>query len=98
MKHITAFFSTRETADFATEHLVQQHGVDRSDIFLEPAGAANSEGQLPSGGDHADGRPDAGRRTDGALMASIKLSVDTEEERADEIRTLLVSAGARLKA
>ncbi|MBT0667630.1 hypothetical protein HT136_04530 [Novosphingobium profundi] len=96
MKHITAFFSTRETADFASEHLLQQHGVERSDIFLEPARPANSEGQLPFGGDHADGRPDTGTRTDGALMASIKLSVDTDEDRADEIRTLLVSAEARL--
>lgn len=32
---ITAVFKTREAADLAVEHLVQQHSIARPDIFIQ---------------------------------------------------------------
>ncbi len=37
---ITATFETREAADLAVEHLVQQHGVSRPDIFVQAKATA----------------------------------------------------------
>jgi len=32
---ISGTFATREAADRAVEHLVQEHGIDRADIFVQ---------------------------------------------------------------
>lgn len=47
---IRARFETREAADLAVEHLVQQHGISRPDIFIQSASDRNSAGSAPSGG------------------------------------------------
>jgi hypothetical protein len=54
---IRCTFETREAADLAVEHLVQQHGVSRPDIFIQSAGNDNTAGSAPSSGDasHEDG-------------------------------------------
>ncbi len=59
---IRAIFKTREAADLAIEHLVQQHGISRPDIFVQPVASNNSAGSAPSGGDvlrDGEGRTDA---------------------------------------
>jgi bifunctional non-homologous end joining protein LigD len=48
---IRATFDTREAADLAVEHLVQQHGISRPDIFIQSATNRNTTGSRPSGGD-----------------------------------------------
>lgn len=48
---IRATFRTREAADLAVEHLVQQHGISRPDIFIQSATDRNTAGSEPSGGD-----------------------------------------------
>lgn len=48
---IRATFETREAADLAVEHLVQQHGISRPDIFIQSASERNTAGSAPSGGD-----------------------------------------------
>lgn len=54
----SATFKTREAADLAIEHLVQQHGISRADNFVQSKDARNTAGTMPSGGDaaHEDGR------------------------------------------
>ena len=43
---IRASFSTREAADLAVEHLVQQQGVSRPDIFIQSATGENTSGRV----------------------------------------------------
>ena len=54
---VSALFETREAADYAIEHLVQQHGLNRADIFAEPEGEDNTAGNQVSGSDK--GKEDA---------------------------------------
>lgn len=70
---IRATFKTREAADLAIEHLVQQHGISRADIFVQPIESNNTTGSAPSGGDA--GR-DGGVRTDAPLAGEIEVSAD----------------------
>ena len=44
---IRATFKTREAADLAVEHLVQQHGISRPDIFIQSATDRNTAGSEP---------------------------------------------------
>ncbi|GFM30708.1 hypothetical protein [Novosphingobium sp. PY1] len=97
MPQIEAYFSARADADIAAERLVQQYGIARPDIFLEPAGGSNSEGLVPSGGDSPDERSHDAPRKDGALYSSILLSVDVDAPKTEEIREILISVGAKLR-
>jgi hypothetical protein len=70
---IKAVFETRAAADLAVEHLVQQHGIARPDIFIQSASANNTAGSAPCGGDvsHA-----GGARRDAPLEGEIEVSAD----------------------
>lgn len=94
VKTVYATFTTREAADRAIEHLVQQHGIDRSDVFAEPAGDDNTVGTRPSGGDAAR---DTGEetRSDAALSGEILLSVDVSQDEIDRTETAFRSVGAK---
>lgn len=70
---IRAPFKTREAADLAVEHLVQQHGISRPDISVQPIGSKNSAGSAPSGGDVRD-EGDVG--THAPLDGEIEVSAD----------------------
>lgn len=70
---IRAIFKTREAADLAIEHLVQQHGISRPDIFVQPVASNNSAGSAPSGGDVLR---DGEGRTDAPLEGEIEVSAD----------------------
>lgn len=88
---ITAFFETRAAADLAIEHLVQQHGVSRPDIFVQASGDRNTVGSAPSGGDvsHVDGA-----REDAALEGEIEVSVDIASDQISAVQRSLGEAGA----
>ncbi|MCD7109499.1 hypothetical protein LRX75_10625 [Rhizobium sp. DKSPLA3] len=93
VKTLTATFDTREAADRAIEHLVQQYGIDRSDVFVEAAGADNTAGTKPSGGDVEN--PDGdGVRTDAALGGRLLVSVDLALDDIDKAQAALRDAGA----
>ena len=72
---LSAVFSTREQADLAIEHLVQEYGVDRAFIYVEPVGDQNSAGTAVSGGDHASGRPSSHDRSDASLQGAIEVTI-----------------------
>ena len=48
---ITATFNTRRQADLAVEHLVQEHGIERTNIFVVAEGPENSAGNSVGGVD-----------------------------------------------
>jgi hypothetical protein len=90
---ISATFDTRRAAELAVEHLVQEHGVARSDITVDAEGAANSSGTERSG---ADAGPDAtasDRRP--KLKGAIRVSVRSDEGRRKVIEAVLHEAGGQ---
>jgi len=75
---IRATFKTRVAADLAIEHLVQQHGISRPDIFVQSVASENSTGSAPSGGDV---RRDGDVRTDAPLGGEIEVSADIASQK-----------------
>lgn len=94
VKTLTATFDTREAADLAIEHLVQQYGIDRSDVFVEAKGSENTAGTKPSGGD-VENREGDGVRTDAALDGQLQVSVDLALDDLDKAQAAFREAGAR---
>jgi hypothetical protein len=88
---IRARFETRAAADRAVEHLVQQHGVARPDIFIQSTTAENSVGSAPSGGDV---NHEHGDRVDAPLEGDIEVSVDIATEQLATVQRSLSDAGA----
>ncbi|WP_136685933.1 hypothetical protein [Falsirhodobacter xinxiangensis] len=92
-KTITASFDKREAADRVVEHLVQQHGLSRADVFVEAAGERNSIGTAESGGDAESAIGDDGR-SDGAVAGLIRVSVVVAKGDVPAVRKAFTEAGA----
>ena len=73
-------FATRRDAELAVERLVQEHGIERSDIFIAPEGDANSAGEAVSGSDRPSAAPTEAGRSDAALNGRIEVSVDLQND------------------
>ncbi|MGI6246560.1 MAG: hypothetical protein ACOYJQ_12420 [Pseudochelatococcus sp.] len=91
VKTIRATFATREAADRAVEHLVQQHGIARADVFVRASDMKNSAGTSPSGGDVAQGEAS---RPDAPLHGEIEVSADVTIEEAAKAEQAFRDAGA----
>ncbi len=78
MKIVVGEFDTRREADRALERLVQEYGIDRTGIAFAPEGRGAGEGRVAEGGS--------------ALMPAI--SIEADDETADLVRNVLVTAGA----
>ena len=84
---LTASFATRREADMTIERLVQELGIERTDIFVVAAGDDNTAGQEVARSDAEAGEPGREARDDAALNGQVTVSVDIEDDdRADEIR------------
>ncbi|RZM37638.1 MAG: hypothetical protein EOP67_00220 [Sphingomonas sp.] len=69
------------------ERLVQEHGIERTDIFITTDGSENSVGREEAGSDTAGTAPTPGSRDDAALEGRIIVSVDIDDEtRAAEVK------------
>jgi hypothetical protein len=91
---ISATFNTRRQADLALEHLVQELGVERTDIFLVPEGDDNSVGIDADGADVESGHPGVDPASDPALEGGITLSVDlADDDRVNDVRAKLEQLG-----
>jgi len=91
---IVAQFDTRRGAELAVEHLVQEHGIDRSDIFVRPLGDGNSSGVRPSGADiERSAGGSAEQRGDPELAGPIEISVDCHGGGVEVVRAALERAG-----
>ena len=88
---IRATFATRAEADLAVEHLVQQHGIARPDIFIQSTTADNTVGSEPSGGDVSH---DEGARDDAPLGGEIEVSADVASRQIAAVQRSLGEAGA----
>lgn len=77
---LTAQFETRREAEMTVERLVQEHGIERTDVFVVAAGQENTAGEETAGSDNAAGEPGVDERHDAALNGAIEVSVDIEDE------------------
>ena len=93
-KTITGTFPTRREAEIAVEHLVQQYGLERTDIFVEPASSENSAGERPSGGDAKSGHPASRPDADAELNGRLLVSVDINEDETEAVEKAFRDAGA----
>jgi hypothetical protein len=93
---LTARFETRREAEMAVERLVQEQGVERSDIFISAEGDENTAGEEQAGSDSQAGEPSPERRDDAALNGRILVSVDIEDDdRAAVVRAAFKEFDAR---
>ena len=92
---IRANFDTRRDAETAIEHLVQQHGIDRNGISVQPAGQANSAGTRPAGADVESGHPGVEKHGRPKLSGPVEVSVDCPGEKSSAVAVALREAGAR---
>ncbi|MDB5701507.1 MAG: hypothetical protein JWL66_1706 [Sphingomonadales bacterium] len=76
---ITGEFTTRRSAEMAVERLVQDHGIERTDIFISAAGNDNTVGTEAAGADVESGHPDTQVDATPALNGMITVSVDLED-------------------
>ncbi|MDN4987124.1 hypothetical protein QY049_28590 [Bradyrhizobium sp. WYCCWR 13022] len=85
-------FATRREAELAVEHVVQECGVARGDVFVQPVGAGNSSGTRSAGADvKAAPTPEGQQRLEG----EIEVSVDFHGDEPDKIAEALKDAGAK---
>lgn len=82
---IVATFDTRASADLAVEHLVQQYGVSRPDVFIQAAGDRNSAGSTASS-------PDFDRK-DPPLEGEIEVSADISSSQIVSVHRSFGEAG-----
>ena len=92
---ITAQFDTRRAADLAVEHLVQEYGIARSDVFVESATDRNSAGSVRGGADKAAENPGTPARDDAPLRGAVMVSAEIEDGDADKVRQALRDQGAQ---
>lgn len=87
---ITGNFDTRREAEMAVERLVQDYGVERTDVFISAAGDENTAGTEASGADVESGHPDTGVDANPALNGAITVSVDIEDDaKVEKVRSAL---------
>src|SRR5262245_45092011 len=91
---IVANFETRRDAETAVEHLVQEHGIDRADIFVRAPGTANTAGTRRAGADVESGRPGVAKQGEPELSGPIEVSVECDAAHTTVVRSTLQKAGA----
>jgi hypothetical protein len=77
---LTATFETRREAEMTVERLVQEHGVERTDVFIAADGDKNSAGKEQAGSDGDADQPSPEPRGDAPLHGSVSVSVDIEDD------------------
>ena len=87
----TTIWAIREAADLAAEHLVQQPGISRPDIFIQSATDRKTAGSMPSGGDASH---EEGARKDATLEGDIEVSADIAASQITAVQRSLGDAGA----
>ncbi|MBI2738801.1 MAG: hypothetical protein HYX38_19910 [Rhodospirillales bacterium] len=91
---IVANFDTRRDAETAVEHLVQEHGIERADIFVRAPGAANTAGTRAAGADVQSGHPGVKKHGEPELSGPIEVSVECDAGRATVVKSTLQKDGA----
>ena len=89
---IVGEFATRREAELAVERVVQEFGVARGDVFIQPAGAANSSGTRAAGADVKSAPSPEGQQK---LEGKIEVSVDFHGHEPEKIVEALKGTGAK---
>lgn len=79
-RSLTATFATRRAVDLLVERLVQEFGIERTDIFVAAEGNENSAGLVATGSDNASVEPGEEARDDGAHAGGVTVSVDINDD------------------
>ncbi|AUW57358.1 hypothetical protein C1T17_03850 [Sphingobium sp. SCG-1] len=94
-KTIIGTFPTRREVEIAVEHLVQDYGLDRSDIFIEPVADQNSAGENVTGADAESGHPNTDTDAEGAAYnGALTVSVDVNDDEDEAVDKAFRDAGA----
>jgi len=91
---IRATFATRRSVELAIEHLVQEHGLNRTDIFVDAEGKTNTSGQERAGADATGSLSEPRTGSHPELAGAIQLSVGCETQRRETVISALKDAGA----
>ncbi|WP_398471142.1 hypothetical protein [Tardiphaga sp.] len=93
---IKAVFTNRRAAELALEHLVQDIGLERTDIFIAAVGVQSSSGTKPAGADVRGslGEPKAANP---ALEGEIDMSVGCTQENVERVSQALQKVGGQIK-
>jgi hypothetical protein len=92
---LTGTFDSRDQADMAVERLVQEIGIERTDIFVAASGPDNSKGNRIGGADSET--VDQDERNDIPLAGGITVSIDLQDDAKVEVVTAaLEEFGAQL--
>ena len=78
-KTLNASFATRREAEMTVERLVQEHKIERADIFVTTAGDENAAGEEQAWSDREAGEPSPEARDDAPLNGAVTVSVDIED-------------------
>ena len=88
-------FETRREAEMTVERLVQEFGIERTDIFVFAEGSENSAGEEKAGSDTEAGSPSPDDRNDAVLEGRITVSIDIEDDdQAMKVRSAFAEFGA----
>ena len=92
---IKGIFPSRREVELAVEHLVQDYGIERTDVFIEPASSANSAGESVTGADAESGHDSEAPDASGAAYAGpLIVSVDMNEDERPDVERAFRDAGA----
>lgn len=90
-----AQFKTRRDAEMAVERLVQEHGFQRTDVFVEAASDRNTAGTEVSGADKESGHPGTAKDGKPALAGAIQVSVDINADGREAVEKAFREFGAQ---
>ncbi len=92
---LKAKFDRRRGAELTIERLVQEFGIERTDIFVAAEGSENSAGEQKAGSDTEAGSPSPDDRNDASLEGRITVSVDIDnDDHAAKVRAAFAEFGA----
>lgn len=91
---IIGTFPSRRAVELAVEHLVQDYGLERTDIFIEPAGTRNSAGSEAAGADVESGHDGMEKQGNPELAGEIEVSVDMNHDEIEAVTAAFTDAGA----
>ena len=80
---ITGTFATRRDAEMAVERLVQEFGIERTDIFIAAQGEENTAGIDVGGSDRESAEPSPEERDDGAHHGAVSVSIDVNDDQLE---------------
>jgi hypothetical protein len=93
---VKATFNDRRAAELAIEHLVQDIGLDRTDVFITARGPENTAGTDRAGADAKGSLSEAKTDSHPKLEGEIEMSVGCERGHVERVSNALKSSGARL--